>query len=62
MEHSTAIGDPNPEANQTVRFVPMKRAGRADELSGAALWLASEATGYVTGQVIYVDGGLTTHL
>ena len=62
MEYSAAIGDPNPEANQTVRFVPMKRAGRAEELSGAALWLASESTGYVTGQVIYVDGGLTTHL
>jgi NAD(P)-dependent dehydrogenase (short-subunit alcohol dehydrogenase family) len=62
MEHTPAIGNPDPEANQTVRFVPMKRAGRADELAGAALYLASDATGYVTGQVLYVDGGLTTHL
>lgn len=62
MEYSAAIGDPNPEANQTVRFLPMKRAGRADELAGAALYLASDGTGYVTGQVLYVDGGLTTHL
>jgi NAD(P)-dependent dehydrogenase (short-subunit alcohol dehydrogenase family) len=62
MEYTPAIGDPNPEANQTVRFVPMKRAGRADELAPAALWLASPAAGYVPGQVVYVDGGLTTHL
>jgi NAD(P)-dependent dehydrogenase (short-subunit alcohol dehydrogenase family) len=62
MEHTAAIGDPNPEANQTVRFVPMKRAGRADELGPLAVWLASDAAGYVTGQVLFVDGGLTTHL
>jgi NAD(P)-dependent dehydrogenase (short-subunit alcohol dehydrogenase family) len=62
MEYTPAIGDPNPEANQTVRFVPMKRAGRADELGPLAVYLASDSTGYVSGQVLFVDGGLTTHL
>jgi NAD(P)-dependent dehydrogenase (short-subunit alcohol dehydrogenase family) len=62
MEHSAAIGNPDPAANQTVRFVPMKRAGRADELGALAVYLASEAAAYVTGQVLFVDGGLTTHL
>ncbi len=63
MEHSPALGgDFSPEANQTVRFVPMKRAGRPDELAPLALWLASEAAGYVSGQILYADGGLTTHL
>lgn len=62
MEHSPAIGNPDPAANQTVRFVPLKRAGRADEVGPIAVWLASEAAGYVTGQVLFVDGGLTIHL
>lgn len=63
MQHSPALGgDFSPEANQTVRFVPMKRAGAADELAPLALWLASDATGYVSGQILFADGGLTTHL
>jgi len=62
MEYTPAIGDPNPEANQTVRFVPMKRAGKPEELAPLALYLAGPSTGYISGQVLYVDGGLTTHL
>jgi 2-deoxy-D-gluconate 3-dehydrogenase len=62
MEYTPAIGNPDPAANQTVRFVPMKRAGRADELGLMAVWLASASCGYVSGQVLFVDGGLTTHL
>jgi 3-oxoacyl-[acyl-carrier protein] reductase len=62
MEHTAAIGNPDPAANQTVRFVPMKRAGAADELGPLAAYLASDASGYISGQVMFVDGGLTTHL
>ncbi len=62
MEHSPAIGNPDPAANQTVRFVPMKRAGKADEVAPLAVYLASDACGYISGQVMFVDGGLTTHL
>ena len=62
MEDSVALGDPTPDANQTVRFIPMKRPGRADEVGPLAVYLASDAAGYVTGQVLYVDGGLTVHL
>jgi NAD(P)-dependent dehydrogenase (short-subunit alcohol dehydrogenase family) len=62
MEDSRALGDPTPGANQTVRFIPMKRAGRADEVGPLAVYLASDASGYVTGQVLFVDGGLTVHL
>jgi len=62
MEYTPAIGNPDPSANQTVRFVPMKRAGAADELAPLAVYLASDACGYISGQVLYVDGGLLTHL
>ena len=62
MDYSAAIGNPDPAANQTVRFVPMKRAGTADELAPLAVYLASDSCGYISGQVMFVDGGLTTHL
>jgi NAD(P)-dependent dehydrogenase (short-subunit alcohol dehydrogenase family) len=37
----------------------LKRMGDPTELAGAAIWLASAAGGYVTGQTIVVDGGVT---
>jgi NAD(P)-dependent dehydrogenase (short-subunit alcohol dehydrogenase family) len=36
---------------------PMHRFGQADELAGAAIFLASEAASFVTGEVVAVDGG-----
>jgi 3-oxoacyl-[acyl-carrier protein] reductase len=38
--------------------VPLRRYGSVDEIAGAALYLASEAAGYVTGAVLPVDGGV----
>jgi NAD(P)-dependent dehydrogenase (short-subunit alcohol dehydrogenase family) len=37
--------------------IPLGRFGRLEDLAGAALFLASEASAYITGQCIYVDGG-----
>lgn len=42
-----------------LRHTPMGRFGRPEELIGAVLWLASEASSFVTGSIVAVDGGFT---
>jgi 3-oxoacyl-[acyl-carrier protein] reductase len=40
--------------------IPMKRGGKASEVASLAVFLASDLSSYITGQVIQVDGGLLT--
>lgn len=40
---------------------PLKRIGELQELTGAAVFLASEAGNYMTGQTLFVDGGMTIY-
>ena len=45
---------------RTISRLPMGRAGMPSDLAGIAIFLSSPAAGYLTGQIIYVDGGLST--
>jgi 3-oxoacyl-[acyl-carrier protein] reductase len=38
--------------------IPLRRFGRPDDIAEAALFLAGPGAGYITGQVLTVDGGL----
>ncbi len=50
----------NPEFNAWVaQRTPMGRWGEVDEVGGAAVFLASEASSFVNGHILYVDGALT---
>ena len=42
-------------------LVPYKRIGEPDDIAQAAVWLASEASDYVTGTTLFVDGGMTLY-
>jgi len=47
----------SPRGQELIVRTPMKRFGRLDELVGAAVFLASDASNFVTGQHVVVDGG-----
>jgi glucose 1-dehydrogenase len=50
----------NPEKRaQVEEHIPMRRAGDAQEMAGVTCFLASDLAAYITGQTIFVDGGLT---
>ena len=44
---------------EVVQRIPMGRIGQAGELKGIAVFLSSDASSYITGQTIAVDGGAT---
>ena len=44
---------------EIIQHIPMGRLGREGELRGVVLFLASEASSYITGQVINLDGGMS---
>ena len=54
------IDDPE-KRRQVEEHIPMQRAGDADEMAGVTCFLASDEAAYITGQTIFVDGGLTLY-
>lgn len=47
--------------NDILAVTPLKRIGELEELVGPAVFLSSDASNYITGQTLFVDGGMTIH-
>jgi glucose 1-dehydrogenase len=52
--------DPEKQA-EVEKHIPMKRPGTSEEMAAAAAFLASDDAAYITGQTLYIDGGLTLY-
>ncbi len=49
-------------AKKRAQYIPLQRLGTTLDIAAAVAFLASDAAAYITGQILYVDGGLTTQL
>ena len=58
METATTGPTAEARARSTAETVPLERQGTGDDIAGAAVFLASDDAGYVTGSCLYVDGGV----
>jgi glucose 1-dehydrogenase len=54
------VDDPE-KAAEVLAHIPMARAGTSEEMAAVTAFLASEEAAYITGQTLYVDGGLTLY-
>jgi len=54
-------GEFTPRAKQVLAHTPMKRYGKPEELVGAVIWLTTEASSFVTGIVLPIDGGFSSY-
>jgi NAD(P)-dependent dehydrogenase (short-subunit alcohol dehydrogenase family) len=53
------LSDDKPAFEEEVQTIPLRRWGNAPDIAGVAIMLASQAGGFITGQIIAVDGGTT---
>jgi NAD(P)-dependent dehydrogenase (short-subunit alcohol dehydrogenase family) len=59
MQDATTEHASSDKQKQVIAFTPMGRRGQPEELIGPVIFLASEASSYVTGAILFVDGGYT---
>ena len=59
-DFSKALWENEDTYSKIVKSIPQGKMGSPDDISGMALYLASEASDFVTGSIFTVDGGITT--
>jgi NAD(P)-dependent dehydrogenase (short-subunit alcohol dehydrogenase family) len=58
-DFARALWEDESMLKERMATTPLRRIGEPDEIAGAAVFLASQAGSYVTGQSLVVDGGVT---
>lgn len=61
MENSVLLPSDDTELQRLQRFVPNHRLGQPDDLAALTVYLASDMGGNITGQTMYIEGGLLSH-
>jgi 2-deoxy-D-gluconate 3-dehydrogenase len=56
------IGEDAEARGKLERYLPHRRLARPEEIAGAAVYLASDVSAYLTGQVIWIEGGALSHV
>jgi len=51
-----------PQEDFLLKYIPVKRYGRPEEMGSLLVYLASDTTNFFTGQLLYVDGAVMSHL
>ena len=59
-DFAKALWDNPDTLKRSLAGTPLKRIGEPEEIAGAAVYLASKAGAYMTGQMLVVDGGATS--
>jgi NAD(P)-dependent dehydrogenase (short-subunit alcohol dehydrogenase family) len=54
-------GEPSPRGHKVIAHTPMGRFGQPDDLIGTLVWLLSDASSFVTGVVVPIDGGFSSY-
>ena len=57
-----ADGSPHPFDSFIIAKTPAERWGKVSDLQGPAVFLASEASNFVNGHILYVDGGILAYI
>ena len=61
LHRDQATGEYTPRAKKTIAHTPMGRYGEPDDLVGCVIWLLSDASRFVIGDVIPIDGGFSSY-
>ena len=61
MENSPLLPGDDAELQRLQRFIPNHRLGQPDDLAALTVYLASDMGGNITGQTMYIEGGLLSH-
>jgi NAD(P)-dependent dehydrogenase (short-subunit alcohol dehydrogenase family) len=62
LEDVSGIGQDESSKEALEKYLPLRRLARSSEMAGLAVYLASDASEFVTGQTIFVEGGALAHV